>query len=42
MNKKNFREYTDDEFKAALEATLNLKAKWLDSVVKREKELGFA
>lgn len=42
MDKKNFREYTDEEFKAALKATLNLKKKWLESVVKREKELGFA
>jgi len=38
--KKNFREYTDEEFKAALEATLNLKNKWLESIKQREKELG--
>ena len=39
---KNFRDYTDEEFKKALEATLNLKNKWLESVCQREKELGFA
>ena len=42
MGKKSFKDYTDDEFKAAMEATLKLKDKWLESVRIREKELGLA
>ena len=40
MEKKDFRQFTDAEFKAALQATLNLKREWMSSVDKREKELG--
>lgn len=40
MEKKNFDQYSDEEFKTALLATLNLKKEWMDSVYKREKELG--
>ena len=42
MEKKNFKDYTDEEFKAAMEATLKLKDKWLESVRIHEKELGLA
>ena len=37
---KDFRNYTDEEFRSAMILTLNLKKEWLDSVNKREKELG--
>jgi len=40
MENRNFRNYTDEEFKAALIATMNLKNEWLASVEKRERELG--
>ena len=40
MEKKDFRQFTDDEFKAALQATINLKREWMSTVDKREKELG--
>ena len=35
-----FQDYSDAEFKEALMATLNLKKEWMDSVNRREKELG--
>ena len=41
MEQKDFRQLSDNEFKAALLATLNLKKEWMASVEKREKELGF-
>ena len=40
MERKDFRQLSDNEFKAALLATLNLKKEWIASVEKREKELG--
>ncbi len=40
MEQKDFRGYSDEEFKQALIATLNLKQEWIASVDKREKELG--
>jgi hypothetical protein len=40
MEQKSFKQYSDEEFKAALLATLNLKKEWMASVDKREKELG--
>jgi len=41
MEQKNFQQYSDAEFKAALLATMNLKQEWMASVDKRERELGF-
>lgn len=41
MEQKNFQQYSDAEFRAALLATMNLKQEWMASVDKREKELGF-
>jgi hypothetical protein len=40
MEAMDFKKYSDEEFKAALIATLNLKKEWMASVDKREKELG--
>ena len=40
MEEKDFRKFSDTEFKEALIATLNLKKEWMDSVNRREKELG--
>ena len=40
MEKTNFNKYSDAEFKDALRATLNLKKEWMESVSRREKELG--
>lgn len=40
MEQKDFKKYSDEEFKSALLATLNLKKEWLASVERREKELG--
>ena len=40
MEQKNFQQYSDAEFMAALIATMNLKQEWMASVDKREKELG--
>ena len=40
MEQKNFQQYSDAEFKAALLATMNLKQEWMASVDKRERELG--
>ena len=40
MEEKDFRNYSDAEFKAALIATLNLKKEWISTVDKRERELG--
>ena len=40
MEAINFKKYSDEEFKEALRATLNLKKEWMDSVAQREKELG--
>ena len=40
MEQKDFKQYSDAEFKAALLATMNLKQEWMSSVDKREKELG--
>jgi len=40
MEGRDFRTYTDEEFRAALIATMNLKNDWLASVEKRERELG--
>lgn len=40
MEQKNFSQFTDNEFRSALIATLNLKKEWMASVDKREKELG--
>lgn len=40
MEAKKFKNYSDQEFKDALMATLNLKKEWMASVVQREKELG--
>ncbi len=37
---KDFRTYSDEEFRAALLATMNLKQEWMASVDKREAELG--
>ena len=40
MEKRDFEKYSEAEFKEALIATLNLKKEWMDSVNRREKELG--
>lgn len=40
MEEKDFRQFSDSEFRSALLATLNLKKEWMESVDKREKELG--
>ena len=40
METMDFKKYSDEEFKEALRATLNLKKEWMDSVAQREKELG--
>lgn len=40
MEPKGFKQYSDEEFKAALLATMNLKQEWLAHVNQREKELG--
>lgn len=40
MEQRDFRTYTDEEFRAALTATMNLKNEWMASVDKREAELG--
>lgn len=40
MEKKDFRQLSDSEFRSALLATLNLKKEWMASVERREKELG--
>jgi len=40
MEEKKFKNYSDQEFKEALRATLNLKKEWMASVAQREKELG--
>jgi hypothetical protein len=40
MEKLDFNKYSDTEFKEALKATLNLKKEWMESVNRREKELG--
>lgn len=40
MEVMDFKKYSDEEFKEALRATLNLKKEWIDSVAQREKELG--
>ena len=40
MEQKAFQQYSDDEFRDALIATMNLKQEWMASVDKREKELG--
>ena len=40
MEQKKIKDYTDDEFRRALLATLNLKKEWMASVDRREKELG--
>ena len=40
MEPQKFKQYSDDEFRAALLATVNLKQEWLAAVDKREKELG--
>jgi len=40
MEAKKFKNYSDQEFKEALRATLNLKKEWMASVAQREKELG--
>ena len=40
MERKDFRQLSDKEYKAALLATLNLKKEWMASVKKREKKLG--
>ena len=36
----DFKKYSDEEFKEALMATLNLKQEWMASVAQREKDLG--
>jgi hypothetical protein len=36
----DFKKNSDEEFKEALMATLNLKQEWMASVTQREKELG--
>ena len=40
MEVMDFKKYSDEEFKEALSATLNLKKEWMASVERREKELG--
>ena len=40
MEAMDFKKYSDEEFKEALRATLNLKKEWMASVAQREKELG--
>lgn len=40
MEAIDFKKYSDEEFKEALMATLNLKKEWMASVAQREKELG--
>ena len=40
MEQMGFQNYSDEEFRAALLATMNLKQEWMASVDKREKELG--
>ena len=40
MESKDFRTYTDEEFRSALIATMNLKNEWLEHVEAREHELG--
>lgn len=40
MEAMDFKKYSDEEFKEALMATLNLKKEWIASVKQREKELG--
>lgn len=40
MERRDFRTYTDEEFRAALIATMNLKNEWMASVDRREAELG--
>ena len=40
MEQKDFQQYSDAEFRAALLATMNLKQEWMASVDKRERELG--
>ena len=40
MEQKDFQQYVDAEFRAALLATMNLKQEWIASVDKRERELG--
>lgn len=40
MEAMDFKKYSDEEFKEALVATLNLKKEWMASVTRREKELG--
>ena len=40
MEQNHFQQYSDEEFRAALLATMNLKQEWMASVDKREQELG--
>ena len=40
MEQMEFERYSDEEFRTALLATMNLKQEWMASVDKREKELG--
>ena len=40
MEQKNIKDFSDEEFKVALLATLNLKKEWMASVDRRERELG--
>jgi hypothetical protein len=40
MEQKDFKKFSDEDFKNALLATLNLKKEWMASVERREKELG--
>ncbi len=40
MEQKDFRTFSDAEFRAAMLATMNLKKEWMASVDKREHELG--
>lgn len=40
MEAMDFKKYSDEEFKEALRATLNLKKEWMASVTQREKVLG--
>lgn len=40
MEQMGFQNYSDEEFRAALLATMSLKQEWMASVDKREKELG--
>ena len=39
MEAMDFKKYSDEEFKEALRATLNLKKEWMAIVAQREKEL---